>query len=137
MSEVSLDRFRVMPAWLPKLGLHAAVPIFGILGFLFMWHVVAANIDTSLGKFPGPAQVWQQSSALYDEHVEQREKADAFYARQEKRNADKLAKNPDAKIKWRSYTGKPTFLDQIFTSLYTVMFGFALASAIAIPKFSL
>lgn len=133
MSEASLEKFRVIPAWLPKFGLLAAVPFAGILGFLFMWHVVASNIDTSLGKFPGPAQVWVQSNALYQEHLQQRDKADAFYERQEKRNAAKLEKDPEAKVKWRSYTGKPTFLDQIFTSLYTVMFGFALASTIAIP----
>ena len=45
----------------------------------------------------------------------------------------KLEKNPDAKIKWRSYTGKPTFFDQIVTSLYTVAFGFLIATLIAVP----
>ena len=38
----------------------------------------------------------------------------AFYERQEKRNAIKLEKNPDATIKVRKYTGNPTFFDQIF-----------------------
>ncbi len=108
-------------------------PLFGIALFLLAWHLVAQRIDTSLGQFPGPAQVWEQSNALYDEHLEQREKADKFYERQEERNAKKLEKNPDAKIKWRDYTGKPTFLDQIITSIYTVMFGFLVASCIAIP----
>lgn len=56
-----------------------------------------------------------------------------FYQRQEERNAAKLERNPDAEIKWRKYTGKPTFYDQIGTSLLTVFTGFVLASLIAIP----
>ena len=35
--------------------------------------------------------------------------------------------------KHRSYTGKPTYLDQIFTSLETVALGFLLATLIAVP----
>ena len=117
----------------PKLLAAGVVPAVGVVLFLLLWHVVASNINTSLGQFPGPADVWQQSAGLYHEHVEQRDKAARFYDRQDKRNAEKLAKNPDAMIKRRTYTGKPSFLDQIVTSLYTVMFGFALASIIAIP----
>jgi len=52
---------------------------------------------------------------------------------EEKRNAAKLEKNPDAEIKIRSYTGNATFFDQIITSIVTVMAGFLLASVIAIP----
>ena len=133
MSEASLERFRHPPAWLPAFGVKAVVPLIGLLSFLFVWHVVAGNIDTSLGKFPGPSQVWEQGQALLEEHGEQRAKAAAFYERQEKRNAEKLAKNPYATVKVRRYTGKSTFLDQIYTSLYTVMFGFLLASVLAIP----
>lgn len=109
------------------------IPIVGIGVFLFIWQIAASKIDTSLGTFPGPTEVWEQSHNLIDEHQEEREKAAAFYERQEKRNAKKLAKNPDAKVKIRPYTGKPTFIDQIWTSLFTVMSGFVLASAIAIP----
>lgn len=109
------------------------LPAIGVVLFLFAWQFVADRIDTSLGQFPGPSEVWEQSNALYDEHLREREKADAFYKRQEERNAKKLEKDPDATIKWREYTGKPTFFDQIFTSLYTVMFGFLIASLIAIP----
>ena len=70
---------------------------------------------------------------LQSEHQEERDKATAFYERQEKRNAKKLAKDPNAKVKIRPYTGKPTFFDQILTSLITVFSGFLLASLIAIP----
>ncbi|CAA6809640.1 MAG: Alkanesulfonates transport system permease protein, partial [uncultured Thiotrichaceae bacterium] len=67
------------------------------------------------------------------EHFEAREKEDAFYERQEKRNAAKLEKNPDAEVRIRPYTGKETFFDQIITSIVTVMTGFVIAALIAIP----
>ncbi len=105
----------------------------GVMVFLLLWHGAAKSVTTSLGQFPGPAQVWEQSINLYDEHVVQRDKAAAFYERQEKRNAEKLAKDPDAVAKWRTYTGKPSYADQILTSIVTVAFGFGLASVLAIP----
>ena len=108
-------------------------PMLGIIIFLFLWSAAASRIDTSLGQFPGPTQVYEQAWGLVEEYQAEQDKAAAFYQRQEDRNAKKLAKNPDAKIKIRAYTGKETFFAQILTSLKTVMFGFFIASAIAIP----
>jgi nitrate/nitrite transport system permease protein len=59
--------------------------------------------------------------------------ADAFYTRQMQRNATILAGNPHAQVVIANYTGKPTYVDQIVTSLKTVFTGFLLASLIAIP----
>ncbi|NVK43618.1 MAG: ABC transporter permease [Oceanospirillaceae bacterium] len=109
------------------------VPLMGLLVFLFAWHIAARNIDTSLGQFPGPVQVYEQSVNLIAEHNRERTKEVAFIERQEKRNAEKLAKDPSAEVRIRDYTGKPTFFDQIGTSLVTVMSGFVLASLLAIP----
>ena len=109
------------------------VPLIAIGIFLSIWSGVASQIQTSLGQLPGPAKVWEQAVSLYDEHKEERTKEVAFYERQEKRNIAKLASNPDAKIKVRSYTGKATFFDQVLTSIITVMTGFIIASLIAIP----
>jgi nitrate/nitrite transport system permease protein len=109
------------------------IPLVSVAIFLVLWAGVASQIKTSLGQVPGPVQVWQQTMTLYDEHVEERNKEVAFYERQEKRNAKKLQANPDAEVKIRPYTGKPTFFDQIFTSIITVVTGFLLASLIAIP----
>jgi len=109
------------------------LPLTGIAIFLFLWTISAASIHTSLGEFPGPSAVGEQFSSLYDEYITENEKAEAFYQRQEVRNAKKLAKNPDAVVKIRAYTGKETFLDQIFTSLITVTSGFLVAAIIAIP----
>ena len=109
------------------------VPLVAIGIFLALWGGIASQIETSLGQLPGPIKVWQQTVALFDEHKEERLKEQAFYERQEKRNAAKLAKNPDAEVKMRPYTGKPTFFDQILTSVITVATGFLLASILAIP----
>lgn len=109
------------------------VPVIAIILFLFFWAISAAQINTSLGQVPGPTQVYTQARGLWKEHKEERAKEVAFYERQEKRNAAKLVKNPGAKIKIRKYTGKPTYLDQIGTSLYTVFAGFLVASLIAVP----
>ncbi len=109
------------------------LPVIGLLLFLAVWNGVAKTIDTSLGEFPGPAQVWEQTLTLVNEHSAQREKADEFYARQEERNAARLAKDPTFEPKIRDFTGAPTFFDQIWTSLYTVMIGFLIASLIAVP----
>ena len=109
------------------------LPVIGLLLFLAVWNGVAKTIDTSLGQFPGPAQVWEQTLTLVSEHSAQREKADAFYARQEERNAARVAQDPTYEPKIREFTGAPTFFDQIWTSLYTVMIGFLIASLIAVP----
>lgn len=115
--------------WLQKL----SIPFTGLFIFLLIWQIGAPQIKTSLGSVPGPIQVVEQFGGLVSEHFEERQKADAFYERQEKRNAAKLEKDPDAVVKIRPYRGKATFFDQIITSLYTVLFGFILASIIAIP----
>jgi nitrate/nitrite transport system permease protein len=116
-----------------KLVKSVAIPAVAIGVFLMLWSVLAAQVETSLGRLPGPAKVWEQLLVLVDEHHAEREKEAAFYARQAARNAEKLAANPHAEIKVRPYTGTPTFFDQILTSLVTVATGFLIASLIAIP----
>ncbi len=108
-------------------------PLLGLVIFLIIWAGAASAIDTSLGKFPGPGEVRTQFLNLLDESKAEKEKEIAFYERQQKRNEAKLAKDPNAKVKIRPYTGNPTFFDQIGTSLVTVLSGFILASLIAIP----
>ncbi|RBW42610.1 ABC transporter permease [Psychromonas sp. B3M02] len=110
-----------------------ALPLLGIMVFLLLWSIAAKNIHTSLGEFPGPNAVFNQFSSLYDEHTAEREKADKFYERQEIRNAKRVEDDPTYVPKIRKYTGKETFVDQIFTSLITVTSGFLLAAIIAIP----
>lgn len=109
------------------------IPILAILVFLGFWSFTAAQIKTSLGNLPGPIAVIESTQSLLTEHAEERAKEVAFYERQEVRNAKKLAANPDAVVKIRKYTGKPTYIDQIGTSLITVFAGFLIASIIAVP----
>lgn len=110
-----------------------ALPLLGFVIFLGLWSVLAKNIDTSLGQFPGPAQVWQQANVLIDEHFAQQAKAEAFYKRQEQRNRERMASDPGYVPTIRDFTGATTFLQQIWTSLYTVTVGFVIASLIAVP----
>jgi len=137
ISQLTLSLFKLKSVnWseVPNVLFHTiGIPLISILLFLLVWNGVASHIQTSLGKVPGPAQVWNQAVALYQEHVAERNKEAAFYARQEKRNAEKLAADPNAHVKIRPYTGSPTFFDQIWTSIITVTTGFLLASLIAIP----
>lgn len=109
------------------------IPLMAFVLFLAIWEFAAAQIKTSLGLVPGPIEVTKQFKNLIVEHQTERAKADAFYQRQEVRNAKKLAKDPEAKVKIRTYTGKPTFFDQILTSLITVFAGFLVATIIAVP----
>ncbi|WP_235188527.1 ABC transporter permease [Catenovulum agarivorans] len=109
------------------------LPFIGLIVFLLLWSATAKNIDTSLGQFPGPAQVYEQTTTLVSEHFTEREKAEKFYERQQKRNEARMKVDPSYEAKIRPYTGKPTFFDQIWTSLYTVMIGFLIASLIAVP----
>ncbi len=118
---------------LKRLASSLILPALGIALFLLCWQGLANHIPTSLGQFPGPLQVSEQFSGLIAAHQREQDKAAAFYQRQDERNARLLASNPAAEVKIRPYTGKPTFIQQIFTSLYTVAAGFVIASLVAIP----
>lgn len=109
------------------------VPLIGILVFLGAWAWAAPKVETSLGAIPGPVQVWGQAGNLYADHLAEREKEAAFYERQDVRNAKLVEEGKADLVKHRTYTGKPTFIDQILTSLKTVALGFIVGAALAIP----
>lgn len=109
------------------------IPLFAIAAFLVAWGVLAPPVQTSLGALPGPAAVWEQAVVLHEDYVREGEKRAAFYERQDKRNAELTAAGRADEVKVRDYTGKPTFYAQIWTSIRTVLFGFALATFIAVP----
>ena len=111
----------------------AAIPLIGISLFLLLWAVLAPKVNTSLGAIPGPAQVWEQAGKLMNDHHRERDKEAAFYERLEARNQKLLEAGQEDKIKQRAYTGKPTYFDQIVTSIKTVLLGFVIATIIAIP----
>jgi len=109
------------------------VPLLAIAIFVTMWATLAPTVQTSLGAVPGPVQVWEQVGELRQDAIREGEREVAFYERQDARNAEAIAEgNPDA-LRDRIYTGKPTYYDQIWTSIKTVFFGFLIASIVAIP----
>jgi nitrate/nitrite transport system permease protein len=108
-------------------------PLVGIFGFLAMWAVLAPQVDTSLGALPGPVEVAEQGVALYDEYQATADAKTEFYAAQDARNAALEAAGRGAETQDFNYSGAPTFLDQILTSLKTVALGFVLASLFAVP----
>ncbi|MGZ4959423.1 MAG: ABC transporter permease [Methylomonas sp.] len=118
---------------LRQLWLIMGVPIIAFALFLGLWSASASRINTSLGAIPGPVAVWHEVDGLIAEHFAEKNKMAEFYQRQAQRNQAKLAEDPKAEIKQRPYTGKPTYLDQIFTSLRTVFAGFIIATLIAVP----
>ena len=116
-----------------ELWLVMGIPVLAFIVFLFLWGQLSTKIETSLGTIPGPAAVYAEAVGLWEGHKAQRERANAFYERQDKRNAKYEEQGKLDKIKWREYTGAPTYIDQIFTSIKTVFMGFLLATIIAVP----
>ena len=111
----------------------AGIPAAALILFLVVWAAVAPRIQTSLGAVPGPVQVLKQAVALWDDHRAERARRAEFYERQEARNRQRLAEDPAYQPRQFEWTGKPTYLDQIATSLKTVFTGFLLASVVAVP----
>ncbi len=109
------------------------IPTFALAIFLGLWSAAASHIKVSFGSLPGPGAVATEIGNLWKDHQAERGRETAFYVRQAERKAAFLAKSPDGKWTERKYAGRPTFLDQIFTSLKTVFTGFIIASVIAVP----
>jgi len=116
-----------------QLFLIMGVPLIAFAFFLGFWSFSAAKVNTSLGTIPGPADVLHEAQGLVEEHHVEKQKQIDYYHRQEERIAKARAEDPNAEIKIRPYNGKPTYLDQICTSLYTVFTGFILATLVAVP----
>ena len=109
------------------------IPLLAFVIFLKLWSFTADRIETSLGKIPGPRAVFVQMQGLINEHFEERAKQKEFYKKQIQMNAQKRLEDSTAVVKIRKYTGKPTYIDQIRTSLLTVFLGFTIASLVALP----
>src|SRR4030067_2480362 len=104
MSMTAQNVLQQLAAWVrPKTNIESLVrtslinfgpALLGIVIFLVLWHVSAQSIDTSLGKLPGPVQVWEQTVNLIAEHDAERAREVAFEERQETRKAEFLAEPP-------------------------------------------
>lgn len=110
-----------------------AAPVVAMGIFLALWSFGASHVQTSLGAVPGPVVVFQLAKGLVAEHLDERAQRSEFYARQDERNRARLAEDPKAEVRIAGWTGKPTYLDQIMTSLKTVFTGFLLGTLVAVP----
>jgi nitrate/nitrite transport system permease protein len=115
------------------LWLAVGVPVAALVLFLALWAAVAPRIQTSLGAVPGPAQVAEQAQVLWADHWAERTKKREFLERQDARNKERLAADPTYQPRQFAWTGKPTYFDQILTSLITVFTGFLVATVVAVP----
>ena len=122
-----------LPAALRKFLSAVAPPILSFALFLMVWSLMAQHIQVNFGSIPGPLAVWKQAEVLWHDHWIERQKEAAFYQELAKRRADFLAQHPGASFPDVKYSGPPTYLDQICTSLETVFTGFLIGSLIAIP----
>ena len=78
---------------------------------------------------PSPAKVWSASLTLWDDYKVISQNKREFRKKVAGANEKRLAEGQKA----ITYTGRPSFVDQIGTSLKTVFAGFLLAALIAIP----
>jgi nitrate/nitrite transport system permease protein len=138
------------------------VPLASILLFIGLWHLGAKSLYNIEAEFkiekalkdqgkaaadaltaciasgesscqpntlPSPAQVWESFQSLLRDHkIIIADKA-AFIEKTATLNAKRIADGKNA----ITYTGRPSFVDQIFRSLQTVFAGFLLALLIAVP----
>jgi nitrate/nitrite transport system permease protein len=107
------------------------VPVAALVLFVALWSALAARL--AAGTLPGPAAVWRAAAGLIEEDRAERLRRADFYASQAARNAAVLAVDPHAEHEVHRYVGKPTYLEQIATSLATVLTGFLLAALVAVP----
>jgi len=91
--------------------------------------ITSGDISCQPNTLPTPIQVWGATNALILDHKEIAIKKSEFKIKTATVNADRKKDGLPA-IK---YTGRPSFVDQIFTSLKTVIVGFLIAMLIALP----
>lgn len=91
--------------------------------------IASGDIKCQPNTLPSPVQVWESYKTLLHDHYAISADKQAFKKKTAALNARRQAKGLDP----ITYTGRPSFVDQIFTSLETVFAGFFLALFIAVP----
>lgn len=89
----------------------------------------SGDVSCKPNSLPSPADVWNATQTLIADHRMISADKAAFKEKTAAINSQRRAEGLSA-IK---YTGRPSFVDQIFTSLKTVFTGFLLAAFLAIP----
>lgn len=104
-------------------------PIVAICAFLMLWSAGANSVETRLGKIPGPVVVANQAGVLWTDHKAQMVEKKAFEAKYAEKNKERAVEGKSP-IK---FTGKETFIQQIWLSIKTVFLGFFIATIFAVP----
>jgi len=91
--------------------------------------IASGDISCQPNTLPSPAQVWTAFNTLLEDYYVIKANKEAFKEKTSALNETRIAEGKDP----ITYTGRPSFVDQIFTSLETVFAGFFLAMLIAIP----
>ncbi|WP_394748113.1 ABC transporter permease [Spongiimicrobium salis] len=91
--------------------------------------IASGDISCQPNTLPSPAQVWESFNTLIADHRVISADKLAFKEKTAALNEKRMAAGKDP----ITYTGRPSFVDQILTSLKTVFAGFLLAFIIAIP----
>lgn len=136
------------------------LPAVTVCIFLLVWSAAAKTVVTDSMRLPSPTDTWNAGAELFAMHAEQRatdrdrKKAKTIQAVEFLAQANQLTKRANTEtgatkaallsnalvMKKKAVSAAnfkpssaPTFVDQIFTSLYTVFVGFAFATMIAVP----
>lgn len=136
------------------------LPAAAVALFLGCWSLAAKTVITDSMRLPSPMTTWEAGSELFAMHkaqkaqdrVKKQEKlAEAVTFMAKAKAAEQAATTASGKqkelllanalvlkkkaVSAANYqpSSAPTFVDQIFTSLKTVFFGFAIATLIAVP----
>lgn len=91
--------------------------------------IESGDISCQPNTLPSPTKVWAAYKALWADHVQIAQKKEDFKAKVATTNEQRAAQG----LAPITYTGRPSFVDQIGTSLKTVAAGFLLAMFIAVP----
>ncbi|WP_115866134.1 ABC transporter permease [Marinoscillum furvescens] len=91
--------------------------------------IESGDISCQPNTLPSPAKVWAAYKALWADHVQIAQKKEEFQSKVAATNEQRAAQG----LAPITYTGRPSFVDQIGTSLKTVAAGFLLAMFIAVP----
>ena len=91
--------------------------------------IAAGEISCRPNSLPSPAIVLTAIGKFWDDHKIMTAKKQEFIDKYEPINAEREAKGQIEIV----YTGRPSFVDQIMTSLKTVFAGFLLSIIIAVP----
>lgn len=84
-------------AQLKKIGQLIVIPVLSVIAFLILWSQIAPRHKTKSGEVPTPSVVWNAAIGIWEFHVRENDKQDAFELTSEQRTA--RAKDIEARLR--------------------------------------